>query len=318
MKCLVLGGNGFLGSHLCNALHDKGHEVSIFGHRNPVFGMNFLHTHKFEYFEGDFRDSANIEKCIDGCDVIFHLISTTIPGSSNANPVFDAETNILGTLKVIELVKKYSLKKMIFISSGGTIYGTTKQIPISESHPTNPSCAYGISKLAIEKYLHLYEILEGLEYCILRLSNPFGEHQNPISLQGAVSVFLYQALCGNKIDVWGDGSVTRDYFYVSDAITAMIAAMNYDGNERIFNIGSGTGLSLNEIIKSIENLLGKSLDIKYLKSRSYDLPINILDISKASRELNWKPTVQFPDGLARTARWFEQIFLSDNNTKDLH
>ena len=137
------------------------------------------------------------------------------------------------------------IRKFIFVSSGGTVYGIPQEVPIKESHPTEPICSYGISKLAIEKYMNLFHLLHGMEYCVLRLANPFGERQRVAAAQGAVTVFLDKALRNEEIEIWGDGSVVRDYFYVSDAVSAMTKALAYEGSSGVFNIGSGVGQSLN-------------------------------------------------------------------------
>lgn len=303
MKCLVLGGGGFLGSHLCEALLTRGHDVRILDRPNLARFKSFQHHATVEWIDGDFVNLKDVDSAVSGCDIVFHLVSTTLPRSSNENPVYDVETNIIGTLHLLESVRKHKVRKVIFVSSGGTVYGIPREIPIKESHPTEPICSYGISKLAIEKYMSLFHLLHGIEYCVLRLSNPFGERQRVSAAQGAVTVFLHKALRNQEIVIWGDGSVTRDYFYVSDVVSALIQAMSYEGDNRLFNIGSGVGRSLNEILDAIDLLIGAPVKRVYKPPRAFDVPVNVLDISKAESLLKWKPQIQFSEGLSRTAQW---------------
>lgn len=303
MKCLILGGGGFLGSHLCEALLAQGYAVRIFDRPNLLRFKPFHYTDALEWVEGDFVNREHVAQAVSGCDVIFHLISTTLPRSSNENPAYDVETNVIGTLHLLESAQKSKIKKIIFVSSGGTVYGIPHEIPIRELHPTEPICSYGIVKLAIEKYLNLFHLLHGMEYCVLRLANPFGERQRVAAAQGAVAVFLHKALRNEVIEIWGDGSVVRDYFYVNDAVSAMTKALIYQGSSGVFNIGSGVGQSLNEILTSIETLLGSSVKRIYLPARTFDVPVSVLDISKAAELLNWSPQTSFAEGLSRTSKW---------------
>lgn len=303
MKCLVLGGGGFLGSHLCEALSAQGHAVRVFERPNLTRYRPSPPHRDMEWFEGDFINREHVANAVSGCDVIYHLISTTLPRSSNENPVYDVETNVIGTLHLLEAARNKKVKKIIFVSSGGTVYGTPKEVPIKESHPTEPICSYGIVKLAIEKYLGLFHSLHGMEFCVLRLANPFGERQRISNAQGAIAAFLDKALRHETIEVWGDGSVIRDYFYVGDAVLAMTRALVYKGSPRVFNIGSGTGQSINEILSAIEDLLGAPVKRSYLPARAFDVPVNILDITMAAEFLEWKPQTSFAAGLSRTIQW---------------
>lgn len=303
MKCLVLGGGGFMGSHLSEALLAAGHAVRIFDRPN-LSRFKPLQDHDgIEWFEGDFINRDDVGQAVTGCDIVYHLIGTTLPRSSNDNPIYDVETNVIGTLHLLEAAQRNKVKKVVFVSSGGTVYGVPQNIPITESHPTEPICSYGIAKLAIEKYLNLFRLLHGVDYCVLRLANPFGERQRVSAAQGAVTVFLHKALRNETIEIWGDGSVVRDYFHVSDAVSALLKAGAYEGETRVFNIGSGVGRSLNEILDAIDALLGKPVKRVYLSARAFDVPVSVLDISQATRLLRWTPQVPFSEGLSRTAEW---------------
>ena len=208
---------------------------------------------------------------------------------------------ICGSLNVLECAVKNKVSKVVFLSSGGTVYGNPVFTPIAETHPTNPICSYGINKLAIEKYCFLYQQLYGLDTVILRLANPYGERQRLDSGQGVVPVFLGRALRNQPLEIWGDGSTIRDFLYISDVIDAITSACLYeaDGSQNLFNIGSGKGISLNELIFLIEKVVDKKLDIVYKSSRSFDVPSNILSISKAQEYLAWYPKVSNEDGLRR-------------------
>jgi UDP-glucose 4-epimerase len=303
MKCLLLGGGGFMGSHLSDALLSQGHSVRIFDRPNLKRFREYPDSSAVEWFDGDFLNNEDVTEALAGCDIVYHLVSTTLPKTSNDNPAYDIETNVIGTLHLLEQAKKTRRHKIIFVSSGGTVYGIPQEIPIKETHPTNPVCSYGIGKLTIEKYLHLYHFLFGLDYCVLRLSNPYGERQRVSGMQGAVAVFLNKAIKDETIDIWGDGSVTRDYIYIGDVMDALVRAISYCGSDRVFNVGGGQGFSLNDIIASLEALLGRAVQYRHMPSRPFDVPVNILDISKAREELLWEPTTTFDEGLRRTYAW---------------
>ncbi len=295
MKTLVLGGGGFIGSHLCDALLRSGHQVRVFEYP----GVKSLRPtlRQVEWIEGDFTNPVQVDEAVKGCEIVYHLISTTLPKTSNENPVYDVETNVIPSMQMLQSACRHGVKKVIFVSSGGTVYGIPQQIPITEDHPANPISSYGISKLAIEKYLYLFHALHGLEYCILRLANPYGERQRATASQGAVAVFLNKALHDETIEIWGDGSVTRDYIYISDVISAMLKAMHYRGAQRIFNVGSGAGISLNQMLADIEKILCKTVKRVYLPSRNFDVPINVLDIRRIQQAFDWSPQTDFMAGI---------------------
>jgi len=299
-KVLVLGGGGFIGSNLCEGLLAAGHKVRVFEHPHVHSQCTPAVFNQIEWFEGDFTNPVEVDAALDGCDIVFHLISTTLPRNSNENPSYDIESNVVATIKMLESARRRGLHKVIFASSGGTVYGIPSQLPIPESHPTEPIVSYGITKLAIEKYLHLFYTLHGLDCCILRLANPYGQGQRVVASQGAVAVFLHKALRDETIEIWGDGSVTRDYVYISDVVLAMISAMEPTGPHRIFNVGSGTGLSLNELLEKIEQVLGRSVRRSYHPGRQFDVPVNILDIERAKQFLSWQPKTSIVDGLRKT------------------
>jgi UDP-glucose 4-epimerase len=304
MRCLVLGASGFIGSHLVASLADMGHQVIAygrhFGNTNPSgVGANI------EYVTGDFCNEHRWDELLSGVQVCYHLISTTVPKSSNDDPIADVTGNVIGTLKLLEAAKKKNVR-IVFTSSGGTVYGKINSDSIDEDHATDPLCSYGITKLAIEKYLLLYRELHSVRSVVLRIANPYGEGQQPYAIQGAVAVFMGRVLRGHTIDIWGDGSIIRDYIYVQDVVQAMIAASEYGGRLNVFNVGSGVGVSLLELLEMIEQVTAKKADIIFHPSRSFDVPRNVLNIAKAQKELSWTPQVPMIDGLKKTAIWMQE------------
>lgn len=301
MRILVLGAGGFLGMHLVSALCDSGHQVLAYG-RNSSLDQLRLSELKVEFVNGDFCKENRWNELLTGVKVCYHLISTTTPKSSNDDPTADVAGNVLGTLNLLEAAKKHNVR-VIFTSSGGTVYGTIKNDSIDEEHSTNPLCSYGISKLAIEKYLYLYQELHSVRAVVLRISNPYGEGQQIDSIQGAVAVFMGRVLKGHTIDIWGDGSVIRDYIYVKDVVDAMVSAAVYGGRSTLFNVGCGVGVSLIDLLSAIEQVTGKKADINFHPPRGFDVPKNVLNISKARAELGWSPQVSILEGLKRTENW---------------
>jgi UDP-glucose 4-epimerase len=303
MKIVIFGGGGFIGSAIADRLLLDGHELRVFERPRVEPYRKFNPGESVEWLTGDLMSSFDVGNAIDGMDVVLHLVSTTLPKSSNEDPIFDIQSNLIGTLQMLNEMVSKKVPKIVFISSGGTVYGNPCYVPIDESHPTNPVVSYGISKLAIEKYLLLYKHLHGIKSTILRVSNPFGERQRIQTAQGAVGVFLSKAIAGESIDIWGDGSVVRDYIYVADVAEAFAKAINYDGSENIFNIGSGTGTSLNELISFIEETLGCPVTRNYLPSRPYDVKASVLDNALALKELGWAPKFNLTTALKNTAQW---------------
>jgi UDP-glucose 4-epimerase len=303
MRIIIFGGGGFLGSTICDRLLQGGHELRVFERPRVSPYRAFLRNEKLEWITGDFTSRHDIEKALEGMEAVIHLVSTTLPKNSNDDTIYDVQSNIVATLQVLEEMKKNGIRKIIFISSGGTVYGVPQSIPISENHPTEPICSYGITKLAIEKYLNLYKKLAGIQPVVLRLSNPYGPRQRIETAQGAIAAFLHTTLTSRPIQIWGDGSVVRDYIFIEDVAAAFSAALDYQGDETIFNIGSGTGVSLNQLIKKIEGFYGPNLKVEYQAGRAFDVPTNILCINKAARHLGWSPRTDLQTGLSKTREW---------------
>lgn len=307
MKALVIGGNGFIGTNLVDELLAAGHSVRVFDRYPSRYRQPDA---RVEYVAGDFANHGEVDEAVRGMDWIYHLAYTTLPQSSNDDPMYDVRSNVVDTLQLLQGCVASGVKKVIFISSGGTIYGVPQTSPIKEEHPTEPICSYGISKLTIEKYLNLFHHLHGLEFVVARISNPYGEGQNPNSKQGAVGVFLGNVAQGKPITIWGDGEVVRDYLYIRDAAQALVLAAEYQpkaDQPRVFNIGSGTGYTLNDIVAQIKEVVDVPVEVQYTPARALDVPANVLDITRAKTHLCWQPKVELKEGLKQTWGWIRAL-----------
>lgn len=304
MSFLVVGGNGFIGSHLVERLLERGEAVRIYG-RGP--GEFRAVPRGAEFVEGDLGNHGLVREAVAGTEIVYHFVSTTLPKTSNDDPIYDVRSNLVDTIQFLEVCVEAGVRKVVFASSGGTVYGVPESVPIGETHPTEPISSYGIVKLAIEKYLGLFHHLHGLDYAALRISNPYGPYQNPASQQGAIPVFLNRARTGRPITIWGDGSVVRDYLYVSDLVDVLETSGRVETKEKLFNVGSGHGASLNELIGLIAGVVGEHPKVEYQQARSLDVPASVLDTTRARRELGWEPKVDLAEGIARTWDWISTL-----------
>ena len=301
MRILVLGGSGFLGSHIVDKFLAEKHDVTVYDlyperfRRSPA-GITFV--------TGDFGNVGALDELIaTGFDAVIHCVSTTTPKSSNESPEFDIQSNVIGTLYLLDICVKRKVGKLVFLSSGGTVYGDIgNKDMVDETHAVRPMCSYGVSKLTIEHYLDVYRHLRGLNYVALRLSNPYGERQSPLRALGALTVFLHKTLKHENVEVWGDGRVTRDFIYVCDVANAVYLA-KINPVSGIFNVGTGTGLSLRDILIEISNVVGREPCVTWLSSRSFDVPRIVLDATRLKKATNWNCHTGLQDGMAITAEW---------------
>lgn len=301
---LVLGGNGFIGSHLISKLLKAGHNVSVFDKYPELYRQP---NNKVNYYYGEFGNRGLISEALVNIDIVYHLISTTTPKTSTDDPIFDVQTNVLETLFLLERCVKESVKKIVFISSGGAVYGNPGELPVSENSPMNPASSYGIVKLTIEKYLELYKKIFGLNYTIIRPSNPFGPRQNPNGIQGAISVFLGNILANKAIEIWGNGEIVRDYIYIDDLIEGIYKATFNNSENEIYNLGSGNGHSLNDIVAIIKKVVNKEVNVIYKESRVFDVDKIYLDITRAKQQLSWYPVVEIEDGIKKSWDFINSI-----------
>lgn len=297
-KFLILGGNGFVGSSIAKRLVDNGMSVVIMDRSYPNIKNIGSILNDIEYVEADFFNNKILSKNLHDVKNVFHCITSTYPGNANDNPIYDIETNIIGTIKLLELLR-YTSIKLFFMSSGGTVYGKPEYLPIDELHPTNPICSYGICKLTIEKYLDMYNLLYGLDYCIFRLSNPYGEIQDPRSGVGAIRIFLDKIYNNKTIIVRGNGESTRDYVYIDDVVDIIMLALHANLKYRIYNIGSGENVSINKLLKMIRNTVGKDFRVQYKDKGLFDIEDNYLNINRISNELKWHPKTNINYGISK-------------------
>jgi UDP-glucose 4-epimerase len=296
-RILVMGGLGFIGSHLSRVLLREGYRVRIFdklyGSRNLIADIQG----EIEIEEGDAERPEDILRALREIDVAIDFIHTTVPGASMNDPAYDVQTNVVAHASWLSLLNKTGLGRIIYVSSGGTVYGVPQGNPIGEDHPTDPISSYGITKLAIEKYVAMYATIHGIEYRIVRPANVYGEGQHLHIGQGVIGVFLDRCLKGQPIEIWGDGTVSRDYIHVADLVRGIMKLIDHRGDGRVFNVSSGMGHSLNDIIAIIRDELKMPVQVAYATARKFDVPLNVLDNSRLRRETGWEPRTDMVEGM---------------------
>ena len=306
-KILILGGLGFIGTNLIEELINHGNYKIIIFEAENVDIKNPELLKQIEIYYGDFHNKEDYEKIFkeNTIDIVFHLINTTNPSSSNEDMIFDIKSNLINTINLLNVMLNYKCKNLIYFSSGGTIYGDSKRKnKRKESDPKEPICSYGIVKLAVEKYLYLYNKLYDLNYLILRISNPYGEYHN-YKQQGLINVILRRVLNGEPVEVWGDGTVVRDYIYVKDLVKIIVDLLEEKIQNEIINVGSGKGYSINSIIEVIKKEIGY-FQIRYQKSRRVDIPHLVLNVDKLNNLINIKLT-SIEEGINRTVKWLKAL-----------
>ncbi len=296
MQALVLGGNGFIGSHLVDQLLVGGHRVRVYD-RGPEKFRDPLPS--VEYFSGEFNDVTLLAEALSNVDVVYHLISTTVPATSNMDPVGDINGNLINTVKLLELMRMQSIPRIVYFSSGGTVYGKPESSPISESHPLRPISSYGVVKVAIENYLHMFHELHGIGYVALRASNPYGARQGHAGLQGVIGTYISRLYNGQPIEVWGTGEIVRDFIHVED-LTRLCVRAGASDVVGAFNAGYGEGATILEVIDLISQATTIEIKPVFKPGRSFDVPHAVLDTTKAREQLNWQPTIALEQGIAHT------------------
>lgn len=304
MRCCILGTTGFLGKNLARALCNSG--ATVRGLSRGELANHDLDP-RVERIAGELACEATVADAVRGQDVVFHLVSTSLPATSNRDPAGDLTANVLATVRLLDICRRQEVRQVVFASSGGTVYGIPDSVPIRETAPTDPITAYGVAKLAIEKYLHLYHHLYGLDYRILRISNPYGPHQPFDTGQGLVATAIHRLIRRLPVEVWGDGSIVRDYIHVDDVASAFIEAMSYCGPHKLMNVGSGVGRSVSQLIADVKaGIADPGLpETVYHPGRPSDVPANVLDIALIERETGWRPVVDWQHGLRDTIRWMQ-------------
>ena len=295
MVSLVTGASGLLGSALLTSLSREGERVVAVGRRRSEIELDGV-----TWVEADLDTCTSWSEWLKDVDVVYHLAWSSLPHTASAAPAADASTNVVGTVRLLESLRDKPGTRFVFASSGGTVYGPPIHLPISENHPTRPISAYGVSKLAVERYLDFFAEAHGLDPVSMRIANLFGPNQDVSRQFGAIATFSANALIGKPIRIFGDGGTVRDYVFVSDVADALITAGQTRHISRALNVGTGQGRSLTEILDLVRSLTGRPIDIQYSEARNFDVRYSVLDVSRAAAELNWRSRTSFEMGVAAT------------------
>ncbi len=309
MNLLILGAAGFIGTNLAIQLAGNIEDKITLVDKNEDY---FFNIEKFNFSNVEIKESTLDENMdfsiLEDHDIIYHLVSTNVPTTSNQHISQDIQANVLFSSNLFDACVKYGVKKVVFISSGGTVYGKESSCPLSENTPTNPISSYGVQKITIEKLLYLYNYMYGLDYRIIRLANPYGPYQRPDGVLGAVTTFTYKALKGEEINVYGDGFVIRDFIYIQDAINAIIKVVNGESEHHVFNLGCGYGTSIKKLLETIEDALDIKVNVIYKEGRKVDVPVNYLDISRIEKYYGELNPVSLTEGIKRTAEFMREHY----------
>lgn len=305
MNICVTGGAGFIASHLADSFIENGHSVGVID--NLSMGKRKNVPSKATFYEMDIRDQK-IDKVFrkEKFDVMCHHAAQMDVRLSVQKPAFDAEVNVLGTLNLLQACVKHGVKKVIFASTGGAVYGEQETFPCDETHPTRPLCPYGITKLAVEKYLYYYKSEFGLDYVILRYANVYGPRQNPKGEAGVVAIFTDKLLDGDQPVINGDGEQTRDYTYVGDVVRSNLLALDHSEND-IFNIGTGRETDVNTLFHALNDLTGGKAEEKHGPAAPGEQRRSVIDLGKAEEKLGWAPHVSLDEGFRRTVEFFKSL-----------
>ncbi|MGA9740252.1 NAD-dependent epimerase/dehydratase family protein [Candidatus Binatus sp.] len=307
MRILVTGGAGFIGSHTVDALVASGAgEVSVLddfstGKRNQV-------NAKAALYQTDLRDAAAVASAVEQArpEIIFHLAAQMDVRRSVADPAFDAQVNLVGFLNLIESARRHGLRRVIFSSTGGAIYGEQDEFPCSEDHPLRPVSPYGVAKLATEAYLFFYKVEYGIDYLALRFGNVYGPRQDPHGEAGVVAIFCGRMLDGKPVTIYGDGTQTRDYVYVGDVVRAVVAAAKSSASGIALNIGTGIETNVNDLYSTLAGIADFPTRAEHAAARPGEQKRSVISPARAEQELGWRPEKKFADGLEETFKYFKQ------------
>ncbi|MBD8892474.1 NAD-dependent epimerase/dehydratase family protein [Roseibium litorale] len=294
MRKIVTGASGYIGQVLTRALIADGSEVVALSRTPRDVTCEGISWQMYPV------DTSEWLSLLDGADTVFHLAWSTVPATSNESPVKDVVENIAPTIAMLEAIRLCAEPPhVVFSSSGGTVYGVLANDAAQEDQLTKPISAYGISKLAVEGYLRSYFYNYGVSSISVRISNPFGIAGDSSTRFGAIPAFVKAGLQSQSVRIFGDGSIVRDYVYIDDVVEALVLAGKYRGKCEIFNVGSGKGTSLNDLVRYISLVLSRKIEIEYIPVRQFDVPYSVLDVQKISRTLGWSPKVSLEDGVSK-------------------
>ena len=293
LNAAILGA-GFIGQNFIKSALQRGYTLRVLDHKSCPAEF----SGKLTWIQGDFSSEEAIRKSLKNCGVVFHFISSTVPGDV-ADEGGELIQNVVQTLRLLKLCVQERVSRVVFISSA-SVYGVQTVLPIPETAPTDPISSHGIHKLTIEKYLQLYKYQHGLDCKILRLSNPYGPGQNIIGRQGFIAIAIGRILADEAISIRGDGSDIRDFIYIDDVCDALHLVGTSNAKKNIFNIGSGRGVSLNQLIETMARMIGRPITTNYIANRFVDIPASILDIDRAKNILGNEVKFSIERGLAKT------------------
>ncbi len=302
MRILVTGGAGFIGSNVADRFVELGHEVAVLDDLSSGF-REFVPS-RARFYHASVTDVAAVDRCFGEFrpELVDHHAAQIDVRKSVTDPVFDASVNILGGLRLLEACTRHGVRKFVYASTGGALYGEGRQLPATEAHPINPEAPYGVSKHTLEHYLYMWKLLHGLDYTVLRYPNVYGPRQNPHGEAGVNAIFIGLMLEGKRPRIFGTGDQVRDYLYVSDVVEGNVIALEKGSGEMV-NLGTGVGTSVNDIVRELNAILGTRIEPIQEAARPGEIQRIYLDATRARRVLGWAPTVSFAEGLRRTVEW---------------
>lgn len=308
MSCntLVIGGAGYIGAHLVPMLLATGRQVTVLG-RKAMPGYPLPNA--ASYVQGDFGQIELLSHLLDRHQEVVHLAYATVPNTSFDNPLADLLQNLPPTVQMFSEIASRS-GKLVLVSSGGTVYGEARQLPISEAHPDKPISPYGVTKLTLENYAHLYSVTHGLKYICVRPANAFGVGQRPFVGQGFISTAMASVMRNEPVRIFGLHGTIRDYLYVSDVASGIVSALLYGSLSETYNLGSGVGRTNREVIDAFVPLMqeiGFDVRVESLNERAFDVKANVLDSTRLQTQTGWRPQVGFDEGLRLTRDWLRNI-----------
>jgi UDP-glucose 4-epimerase len=303
LKILVTGGAGFIASQISDALVNEGHQVFVLDDLSSGFEKNI--NPKAKFVKGNICDKELVEKLFseEKFDLVNHHAAQMDVRRSVKDPAFDANTNIIGTINLLQNAVKYKVKKFMFASTGGAVYGEQTYFPADENHPTQPRSPYGISKLAVEKYLYFYNAEYGLNYTILRYANIYGPRQNPLGEAGVVAIFSTKLLKGEQSTINGSGEQTRDYVFVGDVVKANLLTLNDTSND-IYNVGTGIETNVNQLFHKLNSIINANKEEKHGPAASGEQMRSVITSENLFKKFGWKPSTNLDEGLKLTADFF--------------
>lgn len=305
MNILVTGGAGFIASHIVDATIAAGHDVIIID--NLVTGREENINRKAKFYKIDIQDPAVLDIFKNHkIDIVNHHAAQMDVRRSVEDPIYDAKNNVLGMLNILQACVKTSVKRFIFASSGGAIYGEQDFFPADEQHKTQPYSPYGITKLVGEKYLFFYALTFKLGYTILRYANVYGPRQNPHGEAGVVAIFCKRLLSGEQPLIFGTGEQTRDFVYVKDVVAANVLALQHTENG-IFNIGTSKETTINEVYAAIDHISNANKPAKYAPAKEGEQFRSVIDYGHAKKTMGWQPKYDLAQGLRETVDYFRKL-----------